>query len=220
LEKNSGQFCNNSVHGWWWWCCCVGFMVLLVERWAEPGCGSSCTGFLPAAARDCWILRRMIWNGVIWCGNNTDEVDDGPLQRATILQLHRSQHGLSHLPHLMLILHFQTWIPKVWCVWFPSFFAYLLNLHLFTKPSSDNFVGFGRWWQQQWQSAVRSSCRQTLLTLWKRWERHIFEWEKLKNFEENMSYFCEISKEIQSRSMLQEPSFMQIGKRQFQFENP
>jgi hypothetical protein len=143
LEKNSGRFCNNSVHGWWWWCCCVGFMVLLVERWAEPGCGSSCTGLLPAAARDCWILRRMIWNGVIWCGNNTDEVDDGPLQRATILQLHRSQQGLSHLPHLMLILHFQTWIPKVWCVRFPSFFAYLLNLHLFTKPSSDNLLGLG-----------------------------------------------------------------------------
>jgi hypothetical protein len=76
LEKNSGQFCNNSVHGWWWWFCCVGFIVLLVERWAEPGCGSSCTGLLPAAARDCWILRRMIWSGVIWC----DEVDDGPLQ--------------------------------------------------------------------------------------------------------------------------------------------
>ncbi|CAM6017773.1 unnamed protein product [Sphagnum balticum] len=32
------------------------------------------------AARHCWILRRMRQSGVVRCGNNTDEVDDGPLQ--------------------------------------------------------------------------------------------------------------------------------------------
>ncbi len=100
LEKNSGQFCNNSVHGWWWWwwCCCVGFMGLLVERWAEPGCGSSCTGLLPAAARDCRILRRMIWNGVrvVWQQHWWSWW--WSFARATILQLHRSQHGWESSP--------------------------------------------------------------------------------------------------------------------------
>jgi hypothetical protein len=148
LEKNSGKFCNNSVHGWWWWRRCVGFMVLLVERWAEPGCGSSCTGLLPAAAKGESSKRLldpekddMKWSDMVWQIHWWSWW--WSFARATVLQLHRSQHGLSHLSHLMLILHFQTWIPKVWCVRFPSFFVCLLNLHLFIKPSSDNLLGLG-----------------------------------------------------------------------------
>ncbi len=57
-------------------------MALLAQRCAGAGCSSS-AGILAArgkTARDCWIPRRMRQSGVVRCGNNTDEVDDGPLQ--------------------------------------------------------------------------------------------------------------------------------------------
>jgi hypothetical protein len=79
---------------------------------------------------------------VIWCGNNTNEVDDGPLQEPQYYSYTDPNMGESsptfdaHTPLPDMNSQGLTCIVSI-------FFVCLLNLHLFTKPSSDNLLVLG-----------------------------------------------------------------------------
>ncbi len=97
------------------------------------------------AARDCWILRRMIWNGVIWCGKYTDEADDGPLQEPPYYSYTDPNMVGWVISHIWCSYSTSRYeFPRSGVYSFHLFFLCLLNLHLFTKPSSDNLLGLGR----------------------------------------------------------------------------